>query len=60
MGGAKKVLFQFSPLTSTNGGISPQNFLTFSLNFFCHTDWKSIPSANCKLLNLNKEEPSKN
>ena len=40
MGRAKKALFQFSALTSTNGGISPQNFLTFSLNFFWHTNAK--------------------
>ena len=31
-GGAKRPSNSFSPLTSTNIGISPQNFLTFSFN----------------------------
>ena len=30
----------FSPVTSANVGISPQNFLTFSFNPFCHTGVK--------------------
>ena len=33
-GECKKATYQFSPVTSTNVGISPQNFLTFSVNPF--------------------------
>ena len=32
--GAKRPPTNFSPATSTNAGISPQNFLTFSFNPF--------------------------
>ena len=48
----------FSPVTSTNVAISPQNFLTFR---FCHTGvtCRFAPSASPKLLNLNQEHPSK-
>ena len=45
MGGAKKPPpppTSFSPVTSTNVRISPQNFLTFSFNPF--TDWCKISS----------------
>ena len=31
-GGGKKAPLPVSPVTSTNVGISPQNFLTFSFN----------------------------
>ena len=43
--GKKASPTSFSPVTSTNVGISPQNFLTFS--------------ANPKLLNLNQDHSSK-
>ena len=33
-GGKKAPPTSFSPVTSTNVGISPQNFLTFSFNAF--------------------------
>ena len=33
-GGAKRLPTSFSPVTSTNVGISPRNFLTFSFNPF--------------------------
>ena len=33
-GGAKKTPTSFSPVTSTNVGISPKNFLTFNSNPF--------------------------
>ena len=33
-GGTKRRRYWFSPVTSTNVGISPQNFLTFSYNPF--------------------------
>ena len=44
---------QFFPVTSTNVGISPKNFLTFSFNL------SAIPSASSKFLNLNQEHFSK-
>ena len=34
MGGTKRPPTSFSPVTSTNVGVSPQNFLTFSFNTF--------------------------
>ena len=45
-----------SPVTSTNIGISPQNFLTFSFNPFAPLlqNFKAVPSASTKLLNLNQ------
>ena len=51
----------FSPVTSTNIGISPQNFLTFSFNSFATLvqNFKAIPRASPKLLNLNQDHPSK-
>ena len=60
-GGQKGPSTSFSPVTSTNVGISPQNFLTFSFNPFVTRVWnfKAIPSASPKLLNLNQEHPSK-
>ena len=59
-GGAKRPPTSFSPATSTNVGTRPQNFLTFSFNPF---DWlvsnfKFVPSASAKLLNLNQDQPS--
>ena len=61
-GGSKRSPSSFPPVTSTNVGISPQNFLTFS--FYPFTTllqyFKAIPSTSPKLLNLNQEHPSKN
>ena len=37
-GGGKKAPPTIFPVIFTNVGISPQNFLTFSFNPFCHTD----------------------
>ena len=55
-GGGKKALpTSFSPVTSTNVGFGPQNFLTFSFNPFATL----VPSASPKLLNLNQDHPSK-
>ena len=62
MGGGQKGLpYQFSRVTSTNEGISPQNFLTFSFNPFATLvqNFKFVPSASPKLLNLNQDHPSK-
>ena len=51
----------FFPVTSTNAVISPQKFLTFSFNRFptLVQNFKAIPSACPKLLNLNQDHPSK-
>ena len=51
----------FSFVTSTNIGISPQNFLNFRFNPFATPVWnfKFVPSASPKLLNLNQNHPSK-
>ena len=51
----------FSPVTSTNVEFGPQNFLTFSFNPFATLvqNFKFVPSANPKLLNLNQDHPSK-
>ena len=51
----------FSPVTSTNVGFGPQNFLTFSFNPFATLlqNFKFVPSASPKLLNLNQDHPSK-
>ena len=51
----------FSPVTSANIGISSQNFLTFSFTSFgtLVQNFKFVPSASPKLLNFNKEHPSK-
>ena len=49
----------FSPVTSTNVELSPQNFLTFSFNTFATVvqNLKLVPSASPKLLNLNQDHP---
>ena len=54
-------LTSFSPVTTKNVGLSPQNFLTFSFNPFATLlqSFKVIPSASPKLLNLNQDHPSK-
>ena len=60
--GAKKdPRTSFSPVTSTNVGLGPQNFLTFSFNAFTTLvqNFKFVPSGSPKLLNLNQDHPSK-
>ena len=51
----------FSPLTSTNIGFGPQNFLTFSFNPFTTLvqNFKFLPTASPKLFNLNQDHPQK-
>ena len=60
-GGAKGPPTSFSPVTSTNVGTRPQNFLTFSFDPFDKlvSNFKFVPSASPKLLNLNQDQPSK-
>ena len=59
--GPKRPPTSFLPLTSTNVGISPENFLTFSFNTFgtLVQNFTFAPSASSKLLNLNQDYPSK-
>ena len=59
-GGKKAPPTSFSPVTSTNVGFGPQNFLTFSFNPFSTLakNCKVVPSASPKLLNLNQDHPS--
>ena len=65
MGGAgeqrKGLPTSFSPVTSTNVEIGPQNFLIFIFNLFATLvqNFKFVPSANRKLLNFNQDHPSK-
>ena len=51
----------FSPVTSTNVGFGPQNFLAFSFNPFATLvqNFKFVPGASPKLLNLNQDQLSK-
>ena len=51
----------FSPVTSTNVGLSSKNFLPFTFNPFATLvqSFRIIPSDNPKLLNLNQDYPSK-
>ena len=51
----------FSPITSTNVGTNPQNFLTFRFDPFATLvqNLKSIASASPKLLYLNQDHLSK-
>ena len=60
-GGQKGPPTSFSSVTSTNVGFGPQNFLTFSFNPFSTQvqNFKFVPSASPKLLNLNQDHPSK-
>ena len=60
-GGTKRPPTSFSPVTSTNVGIRHQNILTFSFNPFATLveNFKFVPSASLKLLNLNQDHPSK-
>ena len=59
-GGQKDPPVTFFPVISTNVGISPNNFLTFSFNPFnaLVLHFKVIPSASLKLLYLNQDHPS--
>ena len=59
--GQKGPLPSFSPVTSTNVGITSRNFLTFSFNpfFIIVENFKFAPSASPKLSNLNPDHPSK-
>ena len=52
---------RFFAVTSTNIGIIPQNFLTFSFNPFAKVvlSFRAIPRASHKLLNLNQDHLSK-
>ena len=61
MGGEqKRPRTSFSPVTSTNVGVIPQNFLTFSFNPFTTMlqNFKLVPDVSPKLLNLNQDHPS--
>ena len=51
----------FSRGTSANVWVIPQNFLAFSFHAFATLLWnfKAIPSASLKLLNLNHKHRSK-
>ena len=51
----------FSTITSTNVEFGPQNLLTFSFNLFATLvkNFKFLPSASPKLLNLNQDHPSR-
>ena len=51
----------FFPVTSTNVGFRPQNFLTFSFKpfFTLVQNFKFVPSTSPKLLDLNQDHPSK-
>ena len=62
--GLQKVLrplSSFSLVLSTNVGSSSKNFLTFSFNVFTTLveNFKFVPSASPKLLNLNQDHPSR-
>ena len=58
-GGQKVPPTSFSPVTSTNVGVRPQNFITFSFNPFATLMYNFLPSASPKLSNLNLDHPSK-
>ena len=60
-GGAKRPPTSFCPVTSTNVGFSPQNFLAFNFNHFVTLvkNFKVVPHASPKLLSLNQDHPSK-
>ena len=61
-GGDKKAPpTSFSPVTSTNVEFGSQNFPTFSFKPFVTLvqNFKFVPSATSKLLNLNQDHPSK-
>ena len=50
----------FFHVTSTNVGVSLQNFLIYSFNSFVALakNFKLVPSVSPKLLNLNQDHPS--
>ena len=56
-----KAPYYFFPCNVYNVGFGPQNFLTFSFNPFATLvqNFKFVPSASPKLLNLNQDHPSK-
>ena len=60
-GGQKAPPTSFSPVTSTNVRFGPQIFLTFNFNPFATLvqNFKFVPGASPKLLNLNQDHPSK-
>ena len=60
-GGKKDPPTSFSPETSTNVRLAPQNFLTFSINPSATLvqNFKFVPTAGSKLLNLNQDHPSR-
>ena len=60
-GGYQKMSTNFSPAISRNVGISPQNCVIFSFDPFAILlkDFNAVPSASPKLLNLNRDHPSK-
>ena len=60
--GGQRLPTSFFSVTSLNVGIITQNFLTFSFNPFASLveNFKAIPSASPKLLNLNQGHPLKN
>ena len=60
-GQAKSPPTSFSPVTSTNVGFGPKNFLTFSFNPFATLvqNLNFVPTACPKLLNLNQDHTSK-
>ena len=51
----------FTPVTFTNVGFGPQNFMTFSFNPFVTLvhSFKFVASASPKLLNFNQDTPQK-
>ena len=60
IGGSKRLYpTSFSSVTSSNVGVSPQNFLTFSFNPFATLvlHFKFVASATPKLLNFNHDTP---
>ena len=58
--GSKKALpTSFSPLISTNIGISPLNFLNFNPFATLVQNFKFVPSTSPKLLNWHQDQPSK-
>ena len=61
-GGQKDPHKSVFPVTSTNVETSPENFLSFSFNFFVTLvqNFRAIPSASSTLFNLNQEYPLKN
>ena len=58
-GGAKRSPTSFFPVISTNVVITPQYFLTFTFKPFVTLlkNFKFVPSASPKLLNLNQDPP---